>query len=172
MTTSSEGTTGRTPVLFVGLGAMGTPMATSLARSGHPLLLCDVDDARAGALAEELGACAVAAGAIAAAAGEAHTVVLMLPDSAAVEQVLTGDSGLLGHLPPGTTVVDMSSSRPSSTVALAARARAGERRGLRRRPCVRWRRAGAGRHAGDHGRWPRGPGLPSRGWAARAPDTR
>lgn len=109
-------------VLFVGLGAMGTPMAGSLARAGHALLLCDVDDTRARALADELGAAAVDSGALGAAAPEASVVVLMLPDSAAVESVLLGEQGLLARLPPGATVVDMSSSRPSSTTALAARA--------------------------------------------------
>lgn len=39
-------------VLFVGLGAMGMPMASALARAGHPLLLRDADGARAAALAD------------------------------------------------------------------------------------------------------------------------
>jgi 3-hydroxyisobutyrate dehydrogenase len=110
------------PVLFVGLGAMGTPMATALARAGHRLLLRDVDEARAQALAAELGAQAVAGAELTAAAAQASVVVLMLPDTPAVEAVLLGEHYLLGHLTPGTTVVDMSSSRPTSTVALAARA--------------------------------------------------
>jgi 3-hydroxyisobutyrate dehydrogenase len=110
------------PVLFLGLGAMGTPMAAALARGGHDLLLRDVDEARAAALAGDLGATAVPAGDLAAATRRTRTVVLMLPDSPAVEAVLRGADGLLAHLPPGGVVVDMSSSRPSSTVALAAEA--------------------------------------------------
>jgi 3-hydroxyisobutyrate dehydrogenase len=110
------------PVLFVGLGAMGTPMASALAHAGHRLLLRDVDEARAQALAAELGAQAVAAPELSAAAAQATVVVLMLPDTPAVEAVLLGEQDLLGHLTRGTTVVDMSSSRPTSTVALAARA--------------------------------------------------
>ena len=119
MTTPQAG-----PVLFVGLGAMGTPMATALARAGHDLLLRDVDDARAAALAAELGGQAVTGDALPSAASEAGTVVLMLPDSAAVEAVLLGEHGLLALLPSGALVVDMSSSRPSSTVVLAVRAAA------------------------------------------------
>lgn len=111
-------------VLFVGLGAMGTPMATALAAAGHPLLLRDADDARAAALANELGAAAVADADLPSEAGRVEAVVLMLPDSAVVEAVLLGEQGLLGLLPSGALVVDMSSSRPSSTVALAARAAA------------------------------------------------
>lgn len=111
-------------VLFVGLGAMGTPMASALARAGHPLLLRDADDARAAALADELRASPVADADLPAAAARTSAVVLMLPDSAVVEGVLLGEQGLLALLPAGALVVDMSSSRPSSTVALAARAAA------------------------------------------------
>jgi len=113
------------PVLFLGLGAMGRPMATRLAAAGHDLLLSDVDESRAHALAAETGARALDAGQVAEAAGSVRTVVLMLPDSPAVEAVLLGDRGLLALLPAGSTVLDMSSSRPASTVALAAAA--GER---------------------------------------------
>jgi 3-hydroxyisobutyrate dehydrogenase len=112
------------PVLFVGLGAMGTPMSSALARAGHALLLRDADDARAAALATELGVEAVTGADLSAAASRAWAVVLMLPDSAVVEAVLLGDDGLLALLRPGALVVDMSSSRPSSTVALAASAAA------------------------------------------------
>jgi 3-hydroxyisobutyrate dehydrogenase len=109
-------------VLFIGLGAMGTPMATALAGAGHPLLLRDADEARAAALAAELGGTPVTDADLPSAAASAAAVVLMLPDSAVVEAVLLGEQGLLELLPDGALVVDMSSSRPSSTVALAARA--------------------------------------------------
>lgn len=155
------------PVLFVGLGAMGTPMASSLARAGHELLLRDVDDTRARALAAELAAEAVTGDGMAAAGARARTVVLMLPDSAAVEAVLLGDDGLFAQLPSDALVVDMSSSRPSSTVAVAARAaevglayvdapvsggvsrarrRLSRRDGRRRRAGLRAGRAPAGGH--------------------------
>jgi 3-hydroxyisobutyrate dehydrogenase len=116
------------PVLFVGLGAMGAPMATALAGAGYELLLRDVDHARAQLLADQLGATAVPDQDLATAAGRARVLLLMLPDTPAVEAVLVGDEGLLPRLSPGTTVLDMSSSRPSSTVALASRA---EQAGLR-----------------------------------------
>ena len=48
----------------------------------------------------------------------AEYVILMLPSSRVVEAVL-GDDAVLGALGPGTTVVDMSSSEPLSTVELA-----------------------------------------------------
>jgi 3-hydroxyisobutyrate dehydrogenase len=46
-------------------------------------------------------------------------VVLMLPNSVAVEEVLIGKGGLLELLPRGSLVIDMGSSRPSSTTRLA-----------------------------------------------------
>lgn len=112
------------PVLFLGLGAMGTPMASRVAAAGHELLLRDVDAGRAGALAREIGAQAVETDELPGIAARARTVILMLPDTPAVEAVLLGETGLLQFLPSGATVVDMSSSRPSSTVQLAATAAA------------------------------------------------
>ncbi|WP_037067119.1 NAD(P)-dependent oxidoreductase [Pseudonocardia acaciae] len=102
-------------VLFVGLGVMGLPMARHVAASGEfELVVHDVDAGRA---AEFVAADPVAA------AGSADVVVLMLPGSDVVERVLVGD-GLLAAVRAGAVIVDMSSSRPASTVALAERAAA------------------------------------------------
>jgi 4-hydroxybutyrate dehydrogenase/sulfolactaldehyde 3-reductase len=48
----------------------------------------------------------------------------MLPDSAAVEQVIDGRDGVLAHLRSGGVVVDMSTIDPRVTDRLAAAARA------------------------------------------------
>ena len=109
-------------VLFVGVGAMGRPMAARLASAGAALRVADADPDRAAAVAGDLGAPSLAVAALASAAATADDVVLMLPDSTVVEEVLVGPAGLLDHLRPGSRVVDMSSSRPASTVALATRA--------------------------------------------------
>jgi 3-hydroxyisobutyrate dehydrogenase len=113
--------TGRS-VLFVGVGAMGRPMAARLAAAGAALRVADADPDRARTVAGDLGAPAVGPAGLPAAAATADDVVLMLPDSTVVEKVLVGPEGLLDDLRPGSRVVDMSSSRPASTVALAARA--------------------------------------------------
>jgi 3-hydroxyisobutyrate dehydrogenase len=104
-------------ILFVGLGAMGLPMARNLAGSGVDLR---VHDAGAGAMraAEEAGLATVTA--LAPLPAEVTTVVLMLPSSAVVESVL--EAGLLADLPTGALVIDMGSSEPSSTTRLAAAA--------------------------------------------------
>ena len=102
---------------FIGIGAMGRPMAARVAGAGYPLALLDADQQRAGAVASELGASAAADGV--ALARDADLIVTMLPTSAIVEAVL--EAGVLAGLQPGTIVLEMSSGAPSATQALAAR---------------------------------------------------
>jgi 3-hydroxyisobutyrate dehydrogenase len=111
-----------TSVLFVGLGAMGRPMAGRFRGADLTLKVADADAELARRVATEIGATAVPTGGLAEAAADVDRVVLMLPDSGIVEEVLLGSGGLLDALRPGSLVVDMSSCRPASTVMLAARA--------------------------------------------------
>jgi 3-hydroxyisobutyrate dehydrogenase len=109
---------------FIGLGAMGSRMIRHI-RGATGFVLHDVDAARAQALAHELGG---APGARAARGlqdfTDADVVVLMLPDSSVVDQVLHGDTGLLSVLKAGACIIDMGSSTPSRTLSNAAAARA------------------------------------------------
>jgi len=110
---------------FIGLGKMGTPMASLLHRAGFSLVVGDADGAVAASFAEAHPGVVVATGA--ASYGQVDAVVLMLPNSDVVEAVLEAE-GVAAALRPGTFVVDMSSSVPTRTRALAARL---ESRGLR-----------------------------------------
>lgn len=105
-------------VLLVGLGRMGIPMGVHLrdrlVEGGGSLLGYDLSDA-ACAAARDAGI-DVADDLVAAASG-ADLVVLMLPSSRHVEAVLRGDAG--DALRRGSVVVDMGSSEPLSTRALA-----------------------------------------------------
>ena len=106
---------------FVGLGRMGAPMATRLAGAGYQVQGYDVSEAAASTWAERAGTpdtVSTAADLRAAALGAA-AVILMLPDSAVVRRVV---AGLLPGTAPGTVIVDMSSSEPLVTRALAAQA--------------------------------------------------
>ncbi len=108
-------------VAFVGLGNMGRPMAGHLAAAGHPVLAIDADAGRQAQVAAEIGATAYSdptqlAG--------VRAVVLMLPTSAVVRDVLLGAGDLAAGLAPGTVVVDMSSSDPQDTRELAVALRA------------------------------------------------
>ncbi|WP_021594247.1 NAD(P)-dependent oxidoreductase [Actinomadura welshii] len=105
----------RGTVGFVGLGNMGAPMAGRLARAGYAVRGHDADAASLTVLDELPGAVPVPTAA--AVAEGADAVVLMLPTSDVVEAVL--DGGLRDALAPGTVLVDMGSSDPVRTRALA-----------------------------------------------------
>jgi 3-hydroxyisobutyrate dehydrogenase len=87
------------------------------------ILVHDVDIERSRILAAEIGARPVAALKDFA---QADTVILMLPDSDAVDQVFRGEGegGLLAVLKPGALVIDMGSSTPTRTVENARLAKA------------------------------------------------
>ncbi len=104
---------------FVGIGAMGRPMAGRVASGGFELSLLDKDAQRAGAVAAELGAAWAGSGAEL--AHNSDLIVTMLPTSGIVAAVLDGAEGVLAGLQPGTVIVEMSSGVPSETQALAAR---------------------------------------------------
>lgn len=110
---------------FIGAGAMGSVMVPRLAEAGLCVCVHDRDPARTGALAALPGVEAVGS---LDALREVDLVVCMLPDSDAVDAVVSGDGGLLDTLAPGRLIVDMGSSDPRRTVALA---QAAEQRGIR-----------------------------------------
>jgi 3-hydroxyisobutyrate dehydrogenase len=97
---------------FVGLGRMGTPMVQRLAAAGIAVRGYDT------APRPELAGVVTLVQEAALVADGVPVVVLMLPDSAAVEAVARG-AGLLDALAPGTVLVDMGSSEPLRTRALA-----------------------------------------------------
>jgi 3-hydroxyisobutyrate dehydrogenase len=102
---------------FVGLGNMGVPMATRLAAAGFRLLVHDIN---AGALSAFVAAVpAATAAAPVEMAAKADVMVTMLPTGAIVRDFLfqpSPDSAAPADaMPPGTIVVDMSSSEPVGT---------------------------------------------------------
>jgi 2-hydroxy-3-oxopropionate reductase len=102
---------------FIGLGIMGTPMAGHLIKAGHTLHLRSK-----GAISQEL----VAAGGTvyptgAEVARKADVIIVMVPDTPDVADVLFGADGVASGLSKGKTVVDMSSISPIETKAFAAR---------------------------------------------------
>ena len=108
----------RPRVGFIGLGNMGWPMATNIARAGFRLTVLDVDRERQEQLAKTLS-CGCADD-LAALGKSADVVVTMLPTGLAVRKVLLEmDGGALSQsLARGSIVVDMSSSEPVGTQEL------------------------------------------------------
>jgi 3-hydroxyisobutyrate dehydrogenase len=110
-----------TRVGFIGLGNMGRPMAGHLADAGFALTVSDAAPGVTEAFTAEHPTAIAAAGPQSFATAQA--LILMLPTSAIVEDVLER-AGLADALPPGCLVIDMSSSEPLRTRALAARLQA------------------------------------------------
>jgi len=103
---------------FLGLGEMGTPMATRLLRADHDLTVWNRSAERTVPLAKE-GA-AVASSPAETAAG-ADFVITMLATPQALEQVLFGPTGLAPALSPGQILIDMSTVGPDEVRSAAAR---------------------------------------------------
>ena len=98
---------------FIGLGIMGAPMAQNLLQAGHGMIVrtrSKVPDALKGATVCKTNA---------EVARTAEVVILMLPDTPDVEQVLFGEDGVASGLTKGKTVIDMSSIAPIETKRFA-----------------------------------------------------
>ena len=103
---------------FIGTGIMGQPMAANLQKAGHQLFLSE----HHGKAPAEL----IAAGAVALAnpqqvAQEAEFIIVMVPDTPQVDDVLFRADGVAAGLSPNKVVIDMSSISPTATKAFAAK---------------------------------------------------
>jgi len=117
MTKKSE--KGEITVAFIGLGAIGTPMATHLVRPPFELTVWNRARAKAESFGKEHGV-RVAATPAEAAKGSAF-VITCLPTSGDVEALLEGSDGLLAGFERGATLVDCTSGDPEISRRLAAR---------------------------------------------------
>ena len=102
---------------FLGLGAIGAPMAAHLARRGR-LTVWNRTASRAAEFAARYGAAAVATPREAAGA---DVVVTCLGTSADVAALLDGPDGLLAGLRPGSLLLDCTSGDPATSRRIAAR---------------------------------------------------
>jgi 3-hydroxyisobutyrate dehydrogenase len=104
---------------FIGLGVMGTPMASHLARAGYEVTVLDIDRARVDALVAKLGV--TAAQTPRDVASRSDIVITMLPDGRHVHDVACGKDGLAEGFGGGELLIDTSSSEPWLTLKTAAR---------------------------------------------------
>jgi 3-hydroxyisobutyrate dehydrogenase len=100
---------------YVGLGAMGAPLARRLMLS-YKVHAYDVRPGAAEALAAEG---AVAAPDLATLARNCDVILLCVPSSAIVREVLFGKGGLAEGLSPGKIVIDQTTGDPDEAVAIA-----------------------------------------------------
>jgi 2-hydroxy-3-oxopropionate reductase len=104
------------PVGFIGLGAMGKPMALNLRKHDVPVVVHNRSHAAERALVDAGASVATTPAAVAAAC---PVIVTMLPDAPDVAAVLEGASGLLSALQPGAVVVDSSTIAPAAAIRFA-----------------------------------------------------
>jgi 3-hydroxyisobutyrate dehydrogenase-like beta-hydroxyacid dehydrogenase len=101
---------------FIGLGIMGQPMALNLVKAGFKVTAYNRTPSKAEAL--KAAGAAVAASPAEAARG-ADYVVIIVSDSAAVEEVVTGKNGVIETIRPGAIVIDSSTISPMVSRRLA-----------------------------------------------------
>ena len=106
---------------FIGLGVMGSRMAATLARGGHPLAVHDIDPAKARALAAAGAAVCASSREV---AQRSEIVFSSLPLPATVRAVYLGPDGVLDGVRAGTVLVDTSTVDPETSRAVSAAAAA------------------------------------------------
>ncbi len=109
------------PVGFIGLGAMGEPMALNLVRAGTPLLVWNRSQAKARGVIEAGAAFAASIDEVFA---RATIVLLMLADEQAVDAVLERRGPAFATRVKDRTIVQMGTIAPAASLALASDIRA------------------------------------------------
>jgi 3-hydroxyisobutyrate dehydrogenase len=106
-------------VAFLGLGAIGAPMAAHLSSEPFDLTVWNRTGEKARAFAEEHGV--YAASTPAEAVTEAEVVITCLPSSKEVEALMSGTDGLEAGLKQGALLIDCTSGDPATSRRIAER---------------------------------------------------
>ncbi|HEV3215949.1 MAG TPA: NAD(P)-dependent oxidoreductase [Vicinamibacterales bacterium] len=106
---------------FIGLGAMGTPMARNLLKAGHRVT---VFARRKQAMEPLLADGAQGAASPADVASQSSIVFTMVSDTTAVEEVVLGKHGVREGARPGSVLIDHTTIAPAATRAIAAQLKA------------------------------------------------
>lgn len=104
---------------FIGLGIMGKPMAKNLIDAGYDLVVYNRTREKAEDLASDGATVADSPKEV---AEQSDIIITMLPDSPQVEEVLTGEDGVLERIREGALIVDMSTISPVVTEELSEKA--------------------------------------------------
>lgn len=107
--TTTQGTTASLTVGWIGLGAMGAPMARVAGEAGFPVTAYDVNPAAPAALAPVITSAQSARGA----ANGADAVVVMVATGSQLNDVLFGEEGIAEILDESSTVIVMSTVGPA-----------------------------------------------------------
>ena len=102
---------------FIGLGIMGGPMAANLIDAGYDVVGHNRSPEPVDELVEYGGERADTPREV---AEQTDVVITCLPDSPVVEEIITGEDGVLDGVSDGMTVIDMSTISPTVTEDLAS----------------------------------------------------
>ncbi len=97
---------------FIGLGAMGGPMAMNMIKRGYPLTVYDIAEDRIGRVVE---GGAGPAGSCKEVAEKSEVIITMLPSSPHVKEAILGQGGVIEGVRQGAVVIDMSTIDPITT---------------------------------------------------------
>ena len=103
---------------FIGLGIMGKPMAKNLLKAGYQLVVYDIN---LESVKELVAARAEAGSSPRDIAERTDLIVMMLPNSPHVKEVVLGPNGILEGARPMTIIVDMSSIAPLTAKEISAK---------------------------------------------------
>ena len=103
-------------ISFIGLGAMGGPMATNIIKKGIELFVYDIDENKKNKVVKEGG---IDSKNILDATKNSDIVITMLPATEQVKNVLLGENGLINYLNKESLILDMSTISPKGTDEIA-----------------------------------------------------
>ena len=104
-------------ISFIGLGAMGGPMATNVIKKGIELVVYDIDENKKNKVVKEGG---INSKNILEATKNSEIVITMLPATEQVKNVLLGENGVINNLDKKSLILDMSTISPKGTDEIAA----------------------------------------------------
>jgi 3-hydroxyisobutyrate dehydrogenase len=101
---------------FIGLGAMGLPMAKNIIKNRYQVTAYDIVKER---VTELVAFGASAAGSAKEVAARSEIVITMLPSSPHAREVILGEDGVIQAIKEGSIVIDMSTIDPVTTISIS-----------------------------------------------------
>ena len=92
-------------ISFIGLGAMGGPMAINILKKGIKLSVFDIDEVK---LEKVVGHGGIKSKNINDCINNSKIVITMLPATDHVKKVMLGEEGIIKNFVPGSIIMDMS----------------------------------------------------------------
>jgi len=99
-------------VAFIGLGAMGGPMALNIIKKGTSVSVFDIETEK---MEPHIKVGGIPGKSIQDTIKDAEIIVTMLPSTENVKLVITGQDGVLSFAKPNTVILDMSTIAPTGT---------------------------------------------------------